>query len=227
MRRMSSTTSAPSSRPPCRRELAEEEEQMNPRFYDFSKVVVRSMARMLWRARVVGSENVPAGGPLIVACNHLSYLDPPLLGCLCPRRISYMAKKELFAVPVLGMVIRALGAYAVDRSGSAAAAIKRSLRVLGSGGAVGIFPEGTRNRRGVVAPQTGVAILAVLAQVPVLPACIRGTDRALRLGRIEVAFGAPLVPPPDGKATRDELAKFTARLMKAIEMLAESVGGNT
>ncbi len=200
---------------------------MNSRFYDFSKIVVRSMARTLWRARVVGSENVPPSGPLILACNHLSYLDPPLLGCLCPRRIRYMAKKELFAVPILGVVIRALGAYAVDRRGSAAAAIKRSLKVLESDGAVGIFPEGTRNRRGVVAPQTGVALLASLSQAPVVPAYIRGTDRALRLGPVEVAFGAPLRPPPDRKATRDELAKFTTKLMMAIEVLAESVRGDT
>lgn len=114
---------------------------MNQRFYDFAKFFVRLMARVVWRARVFGSENVPPAGALIVACNHLSYLDPPLLGCLCPRRISYMAKKELFAVPVLGSLIRALGAYDVDRRGSATRAIKRSLEVLESGGAIGIFPK--------------------------------------------------------------------------------------
>ncbi len=200
---------------------------MNPWFYDFSKVVVRAMARTLWRARVVGTEKVPLQGPLIVACNHVSYLDPPLMGCLCPRRISYMAKKELFAVPILGTVIRALGAYSVDRGGSAASAIKRSLKVLESGGVVGIFPEGTRNPHGAVAPQTGVALLASIAQVPVVPAFIRGTDRAPRLARLDVAFGAPLAPPARGKATRDDLAKFTTKLMKAIEALAESTGGNT
>lgn len=200
---------------------------MNSGFYDFSKIVVRSIARTLWRARVVGSENVPPSGPLILACNHLSYLDPPLLGSFCPRRIRYMAKKELFAVPILGAVIRALGAYAVDRRGGAAAAIKRSLQVLESGGAVGIFPEGTRNRRGEVPAQTGVALLASLSQVPVVPACIRGTDRALRLAPVDVAFGAPLAPPPNRKATRDELAKFTDKLMKSIEVLAESFCGDT
>jgi 1-acyl-sn-glycerol-3-phosphate acyltransferase len=200
---------------------------VNPAFYDLSKVVVRSMARTIWRARVFGAQNVPATGPLIIACNHISYYDPPLLGCLCPRRISYMAKKELFAVPVLGPVIRALGAYAVDRSGSATGAIKRSLQVLESGEAVGIFPEGRRSRGRASVPQTGVALLAALAQVPVVPACIHGTDRALRLARIDVAFGAALSPPPGRKATREDLAKFTGEIMKAIEVLAESIGGNT
>jgi len=200
---------------------------MNNGFYDFAKFFVRFSARTIWRARVYGTENVPREGPLIVACNHISYLDPPMMGSLCPRRISYMAKKELFAIPLLGPTIRALGAYSVDREGSATAAIKRSLQVLKAGGAVGIFPEGTRNPSGTVAAQIGVALLAALSEAPVVPACVHGTDRALRLGRIDVAFGAPLVLEAGRKATRDDLAKFTAKIMTAIESLAESIGGNT
>ncbi|HZV76679.1 MAG TPA: lysophospholipid acyltransferase family protein [Candidatus Babeliales bacterium] len=199
---------------------------MNARFYDFSKFVVSAIARTVWRARVFGAANVPAAGPLIVACNHVSYLDPPILGCLCPRRISYMAKKELFVIPVLGTMIRALGAYPVDRHGSATAAVKRSLQVLEAGGAIGIFPEGTRNTTGTIAPQIGAALLASLAQVPVVPACVRGSHRALRLARTDVIFGIPLSPPAR-KATRGDLAKFTAEIMKAIGELAESTGGNS
>jgi 1-acyl-sn-glycerol-3-phosphate acyltransferase len=200
---------------------------MNTAFYDLAKATVRTMAHVLWRARVFGAENVPAEGPLIVACNHLSYLDPPLMGCLCPRRISYMAKKELFEVPVLGAVIRGLGAYAVDRKGSATSAIRRSLQVLEAGGAVGIFPEGTRNRTGDAQPQTGVALLASLAKAPVVPAFIRGSDRALCLNRIDVSFGPPISPLAGGKATREDLAKFTGEVMNTIELLAGSTGGNT
>jgi 1-acyl-sn-glycerol-3-phosphate acyltransferase len=200
---------------------------MNVAFYDVARLTVRGMVRLLWRARVVGTENVPSAGPLIVACNHVSYLDPPAMGCFCPRRIRYMAKKELFSVPLLGSMIRGLGAYAVDRQGSATAAIKRSLQVLEEGGTIGIFPEGTRNRTGAVVPQTGVALLASLARAPVVPACILGTDRALRLGKIRVAFGPPLALPAGRKATRDDLANFTTEIMNAIETLAESIGGNT
>ena len=200
---------------------------MNARFYDFASALVRLIVRVVWRARAHGTQNVPAAGPLIVACNHVSYLDPPAMGCFCPRRISYMAKKELFDIPILGAVIRALGAYAVDRRGSAAAAVKRSLQVLQAGGVIGIFPEGTRNRSGDVEPQTGVALLASLAGAPVVPARIHGTKRAFRLGRIDVAFGAPLELPAGRKATRDDLAKFTLKIMNAIEDLAKETGGNT
>lgn len=200
---------------------------MNAGFYDFSKATVQLMARALWRAQASGTQNVPLDGPLIVACNHISYLDPPVMGCFCPRRISYMAKKELFAVPILGSVIRGLGAYAVDRDGSATAAIRRSLEVLRQGGTVGIFPEGTRNRTGDVMPQPGVALLASLAKAPVVPACILGSDRALHLGQIKVAFGPPLALPVDRKASRDSLAKLTDEIMSAIRTLAESIGGNT
>ncbi len=200
---------------------------MNQGFYDFSKFFVSTMARLVWRARVFGAENVPASGRLIIACNHISYYDPPFLGSLCPRRIRYMAKKELFEIPILGSVIRALGAYSVDRQGSATGAIKRSLHVLESEGTIGIFPEGRRSRGGPAAAQTGVALLASLGGAPVVPACVHGTDRALRLGRVDVAFGAPLALPAGRKATRDDLAKFAAEIMKSIEVLAESIGGNT
>lgn len=200
---------------------------MNPLFYDFAKLSVRMFARVVWRARVYGAQNVPTTGPLVIACNHVSYLDPPLMGCFAPRRIRYMAKKELFVVPVLGGVIRALGAYAVDREGSATAAIKRSLQVLQAGGVVGIFPEGRRNLTGDTPAQTGVALLSSLAQVPVVPACIRGTGRALRFARVTVAFGEPIAPPAGRKATREDLAKFTEEIMKSIDTLAERIGGNT
>lgn len=199
---------------------------MNPRLYDLAAFALRVVFVTVFRARGYGMEYVPRDGPLIVACNHRSYLDPPAL-CFCPRRISFMAKKELFEIPVLGPAIAAVGAYPVDRQGSARAAIKRSLAVLEGGGAVGIFPEGTRNLAGDVVPQTGVALLASLSGAPVLPACVVGGDRASKLGQMKVAFGTPLVLAAGRKATRDDLAKFTQEIMSAIQALAGSIGGNS
>jgi|SRR5579862_1006712 len=196
---------------------------MNPRLYDRASGTIRFFMKLVFRARAYGTENVPMSGPLIVACNHVSYLDPPGMGCFCPRRISYMAKKELFDIPLLGPAIAAVGAYPVDRAGSAKAAIKRSLEVLEAGGTVGIFPEGTRNRTGEVRPQTGVALLASLANAPVVPACIVGSERVMRFPQIKVAFGPPMELPADRKATHDDLAKFTSDIMGAIQALSATL----
>jgi 1-acyl-sn-glycerol-3-phosphate acyltransferase len=194
--------------------------------YAFAKGLVHVVTRALWRVQATGQENVPLHGPLIVAANHISYLDPPVLGAYCPRQISYMAKEELFEMPVVGRLIGALGAYPVDRQGSARSAVKRSVEVLRAGGAIGIFPEGTRNFDGTARVQTGVALLASITGAPVLPAALVGTGAATRFHQIKVAYGTPMRFPP-GKATRDDLAKFTADVMSAIRALAGSIGGNS
>jgi 1-acyl-sn-glycerol-3-phosphate acyltransferase len=185
------------------------------------------MSSVVWRARATGTEHVPLTGPLIVACNHRSYLDPPVMGSFCPRQIHYMAKKELFEIPILGPLITAVGAYPVDRQGSATAAIKRSVEVLRGGGCIGIFPEGGRVTTGDAEAKGGVSLLASLGKAPVVPACIVGGDRAKQLGQIKVAFGPPLSLPADRKATRDDLAKFTDEVMSAIGALLETIGGNS
>lgn len=185
---------------------------------------INVVARVLWRAQAFGVENVPRTGPLIVACNHRAFLDPPVMGCFVPRQIYFMAKKELFDIPVLGPAIASVGAYPVDREGSAAAAIKRSVDVLRRGDCIGIFPEGGRNQEGDKAPRQGVALLASLSKAPVLPAAIVGSDRANRFGKIKVAYGKPLSLPAGRKATREDLAKFTDEVMGAIFALVESLG---
>ena len=197
------------------------------KFYDFAKGVVSVIGTVLWRVRGYGTENVPLEGPLIIACNHVSNLDPPLLGSRCPRMIHYMAKKELFEIPILGSLIRACAAYPVDREGSSTAAIKRSVEVLRAGGAVGIFPEGGRNLTGDKEARQGAALLASLAKARVVPACIVNSNRARRFAQIKVAFGKPMSLPPDRKATREDLAKFTDDIMSAISALRESFGGDS
>lgn len=200
---------------------------MNEGLYDFARMSFRAIFGTIWRLRVFGADRVPHGGPLIVACNHRSYLDPPVLGAACPRRISYMAKSELFAIPALGPIIRAVGAYPVEREGSARSAIKRSIEVLAGGGCIGIFPEGTRNRRGEASAQTGVALLAALAQAPVVPARLTGTDRATALAPMRAYFGEPMRLPQGRKATREEMSNFTLQVMRAIDSLPEQFHSTT
>jgi 1-acyl-sn-glycerol-3-phosphate acyltransferase len=193
--------------------------------YDAAKLSLSVIFR-LWRMRVSGAENVPPTGPVIIACNHISYFDPPLLGTACPRRIRYMAKRELFKMPILGPMITAFGAYPVDRTGTPMAAVRRSVEVLRRGEVIGIFPEGTRNLDGTVEAREGVALLASLGKAAVVPAAVLGTRDAAHFRRFEVIFGPALRLPPDRKATREELANFTGQVMQAIRKLPETIRGD-
>lgn len=195
---------------------------MNALLYDLAKYTFWGVFGTVWRMRVFGTENVPRNGPVIVASNHVSYFDPPLLGTASPRRIEYMAKEELFRIPLLGPAIRAVGAYPVDRRGSAASAIKRSVEVLRRGGAIGIFPEGGRNLHGSAEARAGVALLASLGKAPVVPARLLGTSAATRLKPFRVYFGKPLYLPAERKASREEMANFTDAVMQAIRSLPQS-----
>jgi 1-acyl-sn-glycerol-3-phosphate acyltransferase len=192
--------------------------------YAFAKWLVTLLLRTFWHFQVEGAEHVPPDGPLIVACNHRSYFDPPALGCALPRPVAYMAKIELFRIPVLGAIITWLNAFSVDRSRGDVAAIKKAVEQLRQGKAVGIFPEGTRNLTGEVKAQVGVALLASLSKAPVLPAYISGTAHAKRLAPIRVAFGEPVLLTSGGKATREDLAKWTDEVMARIDALREKLG---
>lgn len=195
--------------------------------YLAARSILRPTLRVFWRFQVVGAQNVPLAGPLIVACNHVSYMDPIALGVGCPRPLDYMAKVELFRIPILGPLITALGAYPVERSKSATAAIRRSVKALRSGDALGIFPQGTRVRDDKANAHTGVALLALLSGAPVVPACVVGSVHAARLGQIKVAFGKPVTfvaqtnDLPKEKASREDLANWTRMIMDRIRSLGE------
>ncbi len=192
--------------------------------YGVARCILRPTLRVFWRFKVVGAENIPSSGPLIVACNHVSYMDSVALGVACTRPIAYMAKAELFRIPILGPLILAFEAYPVERDKSATAAIKRSLQVLRRGGAIGIFPQGTRVRDRNAKAHTGVALLALLSGAPVVPATIIGSAQASHLGQIKVAFGTPVTFVTSSneakeRASREELANWTDMIMRRIQTL--------
>lgn len=137
-----------------------------------------------------------------------------------------MAKKELFEIPVFGKLITSLGAYPIDRSRGDVGAIRRSVAILREGRALAMFPEGTRNFEGKVGAQAGVALLATLAGVPVLPAYIGGTDRAAHFAPFTVTFGKPITVQRAQKASRDELAKITGDIMAHIHGLRKAIGAD-
>lgn len=181
------------------------------------------------RQRVLGRENVPQGG-FVLAANHLSNLDPFTVGwCLFPRRqVYYMAKAELFN-PWLGWAMRAIATFPVRRGEPDTEALRTALALLHDGEIVGMFPEGTRRKKGLrkkFAPQphTGTARIALMAGVPLVPVGVTGTDHLFSTGRISVAFGSP-IPLDDlaGMPRKRAAEVATERLMAAIEELVAGI----
>ena len=192
-------------------------------FYAFAKVVVTAIVRATFRFRVVGADKVPRDGGLIVAANHLSNFDPPILGIALPRPVSYMAKKELFAMPVVKQLIPRLNAFPVDREAGGTAALRAALRMLKEGRCVGIFPEGGRNLTGTNEEKAGAAFLAAASGVPVVPAAIVGTRKLRPFGRVSVVFGDPMTVKRERQSDGAAVEKGAAEIMQRIRTLEESI----
>jgi 1-acyl-sn-glycerol-3-phosphate acyltransferase len=166
--------------------------------------------KLFFRLKTVGLENVPRRGRLIIAANHQSYLDPPLIGATMPREIHFMAKASLFRKPLLGPLIRHLNSIPVTRSGQDMASLRIAARVLEEGGALLIFPEGTRSRSGQFLKATGgLGFLARQSGAAVLPIYIHGTRGAWRRpfqpGRVTMFVGRAVTaqefPPAQGSGS--------------------------
>jgi 1-acyl-sn-glycerol-3-phosphate acyltransferase len=185
--------------------------------YRAAAVVFIPLVRLLFRPRVEGLEHVPAGG-LVLASNHLSALDVWALGyALRGRWVRSMAKPQLFRRRVLGWFLRGAGAF---RAGPDAAA--RAAALARDGHAVCVFPEGARRRPDRThPPRTGAARAALDAGVPLVPAAVRGTDRAKRFAQWEIVFGPPIPLGDLGDVAPQRAARLaTERLWAAIESLA-------
>lgn len=182
----------------------------------------RGLSDTLWRARLVGQENVPPQGPVILAANHASFVDPPLAGSHAGRALYYMGKEELFDVPVLGWLIRQVNSFPIRRKGGDVGAVRTAQRILAAGGGIIVFPEGKRQKDGVFGkPKAGVGLLADTSGAPVVPVYLHQTYRVLRWGRLGVAYGQSLFfsPPETHEA-------FSGRVMDAIRQLKEAHFGN-
>ncbi len=191
-------------------------------FYRFAHSVVGRLLRMLFRYRVIGAEKVPRDGGVIIAANHISNFDPPILGVALPRPVSYMAKKELFALPVLTTILPWLYAFPVDRQAGGTGALRAALRMLKEGRCVGIFPEGGRNVTGTNEEKAGAAFLAAASGAPVVPAAIVGTRRLRPFGKVTVIFGDPMHVVRNRQSKEDDLEKGAAEIMQRIRTLEES-----
>ena len=190
--------------------------------YAIAKFILRFLFNIFLRLRVEGAENIPKDGPLVIASNHLSLLDPPVIGTAATRKVHFMAKQELF-VPILGDLYRILGAFPVRRGGADRAAIKHGIEILQSGQVLAIFPEGTRSKTGKLGKaEPGALMMASKAQATITPCCVIGTDYK-RQGRIwpkvTVRFGKPIPLPADAVVNKEFLQQMTTELMEHIAKL--------
>jgi 1-acyl-sn-glycerol-3-phosphate acyltransferase len=181
---------------------------------------VNAALRPVWGIKTTGLEKVPRTGPLIVAFNHATLLDAPMVGvALAPaRRPCFLAKKELFAVPLLGPFLLRAGTIPLDRGANDHSALRAALELLAAGGTVAMSPEGTRVKPGAPprAPKPGVGFLAAQTGAPVLPARVVGAVEFPRAFPLEVRFGDPLPPPAAG---REAAFAFARAVMEAVYAL--------
>jgi CMP/dCMP kinase len=193
-------------------------------YYWFGSGFVANFARLFLRIRVVGREHIPLKGPLIVACNHISFWDPPLVGSLFPRVLAFLAKEELFQNKVFGALIAGYNSIPIPRGPRARSALRGAEGVLDRGGAVLIFPEGTRSKTGsFLPPRAGISHLAAVTRVPVLPARIKGSRQIrrsiLRQVEIRITFGSMMMPPTGPPGLREDGHTYARRVMDAIAAL--------
>lgn len=195
-------------------------------FYWYVQTTFRFLAKILFRFQTRGSENVPRKGAFILASNHRSNLDPPILASAISRKLHFMAKVELFDNKIFVAVLKRLNCIKLNRQGMDRSALKQGLQALHNGRGLLVFPEGRRSADGGLSSgKAGAALFAFGANVPVIPVFIRGTERAMppkrhfispvkvRITLGKKIFPARIVNRQDKKAAYQE---FTDRIMKEI-----------
>ena len=213
---------------------------MSTWFFHPGAVMTEWLKWLLGGGRVEGLENVPRSGAYIMVSNHCSNLDPPFIGAAIGhhtgRVIHFMAKDEISRWPLIGWLARSSGVFFVRRGEGDRAAQRIALEHLAAGRPIGIFPEGTRSRDGVLRePKLGVALLAIRSGAPVLPVGISGSGRIFpgrsrwpHRTRVDISIGPTfrLAHRPDGRIDREALAEGTERIMREIAaLLPESQQG--
>ncbi len=195
--------------------------------YYIGKPILRLFFWVLFRYEVRGREHIPPTGGVIIAPNHLSYLDPPFVGIALPRKPMFIAKASLFGIPLLGSFVN-LFSMPVDRDNPRPSTLKSAVRALREGYLVVIFPEGGRSPTGeLMEAQRGAGLISAMASAPVVPALIEGTERAMPVGarfirpvKLRITFGPPIYPSPEKDKKQIE-QEITSSIMDKIRELKE------
>ena len=187
----------------------------------------KTLAKTFFNYRVIGAENMIEEGPCIIAANHCSYLDPPLVGVACQRAIHYLARKSLLDIPVLGPILPQLNVIPVDQKNADRSALMGAIRVVKNGGAVLIFPEGSRSWDGdLQTAQPGIGMIVAKTGAPVVPVRVFGTFETYprgatlpRLSSIKVAIGKRLTFSDADFVPNKDYAACSRSIMNAIGRL--------
>lgn len=204
---------------------------VNPILYGLARVILLPFFRTYLRLERIGTEHLPRTGPLLIAANHRSFLDPFIVGALVRRPVYYVAKRELFERRWQASLLNSLGAFPIDRGAGDEGALAAARAILARGDCVVIFPEGTRVRRGPVgSPRRGVGRLALEAGAPVVPVAVIGTEdvrRGLRIRprKVRVRCGAPLRFATVAQPSPGIAAAVTERIWACISLQWEWLGG--
>lgn len=188
--------------------------------YRFCRLIARFLCWSVFRLDARGTRNIPREGAVVLCSNHKSVLDPITLGVWVPRKVHYMAKAELFKVPLLGPLIRSLGAFPVKRGGVSKEAIRTAINLLGEGKVMGIFPEGTRNET-VGMGKRGAVSMAIRAKAQVVPVAIVGDYRPFR--KMYAVYGEPIdMTPYAEQGTSESMEEATELIMSRIREMVET-----
>lgn len=188
--------------------------------YSFAKTVVFSALKPLYRFEVVGTEHFPKDGGILLCSNHINALDPPVVGILAPRPVHFMAKAELFNVPLLKGILPGVNAFPVKRGLSDRDALRTAIKLLKSGEVVGLFPEGTRSKDGKLGKGfSGAGFFALRGEANVVPCAIIGPYKPFK--KLKVVYGEPIdiAPYRERKASANEV---TEKIMEKIAELLEA-----
>ncbi|MBQ9319800.1 MAG: 1-acyl-sn-glycerol-3-phosphate acyltransferase [Acidaminococcaceae bacterium] len=194
--------------------------------YGFCEIIFPWIFKIWLRWEVCGRENIPADGPIVIAANHLSLLDPPVLGAAATRKVHFMAKSELFKPAWFGALIRKLGAFPVRRGAMDRDAIKTGLTILKENKVLAVFPEGTRSKTGELGRAGGGAfMMAVKCKAKIVPAYIYGTDLKRHPGwpKVRVIFGKPMEYDSDMGTGRESLDELGASWKEEVLKLRKAV----
>lgn len=159
--------------------------------YSFVRSVVYAILKPVYRIEVIGKENIPAEGGVLLCANHIDNLDPPVVGITAPRPVHFMAKDELFSVPLLGKIVPHLNAFPVKRGMSDREALRKGLAILKEGKVLGLFPEGTRSKTGEMGKGlAGAGFFALRSDAHIVPCAIIGPYKAFQ--KLRVVYGKPI-----------------------------------